>query len=123
MNFRNVGKKLGKRQAVIKLSHLRTERSTLTTLTELRKENSQEYEPDSLTVMRAALARPLTSQSCLKSIPRDTESPSSEKVLEGKMRKLCEQGRGKLPNKAKSLTIKKRKYYGKMVNKATKPLI
>ena len=71
---------------------------------ELRKENGQEYEPDSLKVMQAALDRHLRSKNFPKSILRDTEFLSSRKVLEGKARKLREQGMGKRPNKAKSLT-------------------
>ena len=51
---------------------------------ELRKENGQDYEPDSLKVMQAALDRHLRSQNYPKSILRDTEFLSSRKVLEGK---------------------------------------
>ena len=40
---------------------------------ELRKENGQDYEPDSLKVMQAALDRHLRSQHYPKSILRDTE--------------------------------------------------
>ena len=68
---------------------------------ELRKENGQDYEPDSLKVMQAALDRHLRSKNYPKSIVRDTEFLSSRKVLEGKARKLREQGMGKRPNKAK----------------------
>ncbi|CAH3158199.1 unnamed protein product [Porites lobata] len=71
---------------------------------ELRKENGQDYEPDSLKVMQAALDRHLRSKNYPKSIVRDTEFLSLRKVLEGKARKLREQGMGKRPNKAKSLT-------------------
>ena len=71
---------------------------------ELRKENGQDYEPDSLKVMQAVLDRHLRSKNYPKSIVRDTEFLSSRKVLEGKARKLREQGMGKRPNKAKSLT-------------------
>ena len=62
---------------------------------EMRKENGQEYEPDLLKVMQAALDRHLRSQNYPKSILRDTEFLSSRKVLEGKARKLREQGMGK----------------------------
>ena len=71
---------------------------------ELRKENGQDYEPDSLRVMQAALDRHLRSQNYPKSILRDTEFMSSRKVLEGKARNQRERGMGKRPNKAKSLT-------------------
>ena len=65
-------------------------------LAELRKENGQDYKPDSLKVMQAALDRHLRSQNYPKSILRDTEFLTSRKVLKG----------GKRPNKAKSLTKK-----------------
>ncbi|XP_078361597.1 uncharacterized protein KIAA1958-like [Oculina patagonica] len=71
---------------------------------ELRKENGEEYEPDSLKVMQAALERYLKTKSYPKSIIRDREFLNSRKVLEGKARKLREQGKGKRPNRAKSLT-------------------
>lgn len=55
---------------------------------ELRKENSKDYEPDSLKVMQAALDRNLRSKTYPKSFVRDTEFLWSRKVLEGKARKL-----------------------------------
>lgn len=61
---------------------------------ELRKENGQDYKPDSLKVMQVALDRHLRSQSHPKSVLRDTEFLSSRKMLEGKARKLREQGMG-----------------------------
>ena len=64
---------------------------------ELRKENGQDYEPNSLKLMQAALDRHLRSQNYPKSILKDTEFLSSRKVLERKARKLCEQGMGKRP--------------------------
>ena len=71
---------------------------------ELRKENGDDYEPDSLKVMQAAMERYLKSKSYPKSIIRDREFINSRKVLEGKARKLREQGKGKRPNRSKSLT-------------------
>ena len=71
---------------------------------ELREENGQDYKPDSLKVMQVALDRHLRSQIHPKSILRDTEFLSSRKVLEGKARKLRDQGLGERPNKPKSLT-------------------
>jgi len=68
---------------------------------ELRKENGDDYEPESL--MQAALKRYLKSKSCPKSILRDKEFMNSRKVLEGKARKLREQGKGKRPNRSKRL--------------------
>ena len=60
---------------------------------ELRKENENDYEPDSLKVMQAAMERYLNSKSYPKSIIRDREFINSRKVLEGKARKLREQGK------------------------------
>ena len=71
---------------------------------EVRKESSKDYDPDSLGVMQAALARHLKSKLHPKSIIKDREFLSSRKVLEGKARKLREEGRGKCPNQSKSLT-------------------
>ena len=71
---------------------------------EVRKESGEDYEPDSLRVMQAALERHLKSKLYTKSIIKDREFLSSRKVLEGKARKLREEGRGKRPNRSKSLT-------------------
>ena len=71
---------------------------------ELRKENGDDCEPDSLKVMQAAMERYLKSKSYPKSIIRDREFINSRKVLEGKVRKLREQGKRKRPNRSKSLT-------------------
>ena len=71
---------------------------------ELRKENGDDYEPDPLKVMQAAMERYLKSKSYAKSIIRDREFINSRKVLEGKARKLREQGKGKRPNRSKRLT-------------------
>ena len=71
---------------------------------EVRKESGEDYEPDSLRVMQAALKRHLKSKLYPKSIIKDREFLSSRKLLEGKARKLREEGRGKRPNRSKSLT-------------------
>lgn len=71
---------------------------------ELRKENEDDYEPDCLKVMQASLERYLKSKAYPKSIIRDREFLNSRKVLEGKARKLREQGKGKRPNRSRSLT-------------------
>ena len=55
-------------------------------------------------MMQAALKRYLKSKLYPKSISRDKEFMNSRKVLEGKARKLREQGKGKRPNRSKSLT-------------------
>ena len=71
---------------------------------ELRKENGDDYEPDSLKVMQASLERYLKSKAYPKSIIRDREFLNARKVLDGKARKLREQGKGKRPNRSRSLT-------------------
>ena len=71
---------------------------------ELRKENGDDYAPDCLKVMQASLEKYLKSKAYPKSIIRDREFLSSRKVLEGKARKLREQGKEKRPNRSRSLT-------------------
>ena len=93
---------------------------------ELRKENGQDYEPDSLKVMQAALDRHLRSQNYPKSTLRDTEFLSSRKVLEGKARNLRERGMVKRPNKAKSLTKEEEEIlweHGQLGNETPRSLI
>ena len=67
---------------------------------EVRKENGDEYEPDSLKVMQASIDRFLREKGYPKSILRDNEFLNSKKVLEGKARNLRRDGLGKQPNKA-----------------------
>ena len=76
---------------------------------EVRKENGDEYEPDSLKVMQASIDRFLREKGYPKSILRDNEFLNSKKVLEGKARNLRRNGLGKQPNKAKSLTEEEEK--------------
>ena len=71
---------------------------------DVRKESGEDYEPDSLRVMQAALERHLKSKLYPKSIIKDREFLGSRKVLEGKAQKLRKDGRGKRPNRSKSLT-------------------
>ena len=63
-----------------------------------------DYEPESLKVMQVALDRHLTEKGCSSSIIKDREFFNSRKVLEGKARKLRNEGKGKLPSKSRSLT-------------------
>ncbi|CAH3181190.1 unnamed protein product [Porites lobata] len=70
----------------------------------VRKKDGGDYEPDSLRVMVAAIDRYLTEKEYKYSIIRDREFKSSKQVLEGKARLLRQQGKGKRPNKARSLT-------------------
>ena len=71
---------------------------------ELWKENGDDYKPNCLKVMQASLKRHLKSKTSLKSIIWDREFLNYRKVLEGKARKLWEQGKGKWSNQSRSLT-------------------
>ena len=64
---------------------------------EVRTKKDEDYEPDSLKVMRAALDRHLKNKNYPYSIIRDREFHHSKQILEGKARQLCENGRGKRP--------------------------
>ena len=68
------------------------------------KRKRDDYEPNCLKVMQAPLERYLKSKAYPQSIIWDREFLNSRKVLEGKARKLQEQGRGKQPNWSRSLT-------------------
>ena len=69
-----------------------------------KNKNGQDYEPDSLRVMIAALDRHLKDKQYPLSIVKDREFHSSKQVLEGKAKLLRQAGRGKRPNKARNLT-------------------
>jgi hypothetical protein len=71
---------------------------------EVRNQDGGEYEPDSLRIMIAALDRYLKDCGYQKSIIRDREFSKSKEVLERKAKRLREEGKGKRPNKARSLT-------------------
>ena len=64
---------------------------------EVRTKKGEDYEPDSLTVMRAALDRHLKNKNYPYSIIRNREFYHSKQILEGKARQLRENGRGKRP--------------------------
>ena len=66
------------------------------------KQDGTYYEPGSLKVMQAALDRHLREKGCSFSIIKDREFFNSRKLLEGKARKLRNEGKGK---KAGSLEI------------------
>ena len=69
--------------------------------TEVRNKDGEDYEPDSLRVMIAALDRHLKEHGYKQSIIRDREFFTSKQVLEGKARRLREEGKGKRQNKAR----------------------
>ena len=71
---------------------------------EVKNKNGQDYEPDSLRVMIAALDRHLKDKQYPLSIVKAREFHSSKQVLEGKAKLLRQAGRGKRPNKVRNLT-------------------
>ena len=71
---------------------------------EMKNKNGQDYEPDSLRVMIAALDRHLKDKQYPLSIVKDREFHSSKQVLEGKAKLLRQAGRGERPTKARNLT-------------------
>ena len=70
----------------------------------VRKQNGDEYEPDSLRTMLAALDRHLSGCGCSYSIMKDREFRESRLVLNGKAIQLRENGKGKKSRKADPLT-------------------
>lgn len=94
--------------------------------TEVRKLNGTEYEPDSLKVMLGSLDRHLKSFKYPKSLLNDIEFMLSRKVLDGKLRKLREQGLGKKTNKAYSLTPEEEETlwkYGQLGDRTPRSLV
>ena len=71
---------------------------------EVKNKNGQDYKPDSLSVMIAALDRHFKDKQYPLSIVKDREFHSSKQVLEGKAKLLRQAGHGKHPNKARNLT-------------------
>ena len=63
-----------------------------------------EYEPESLKSMLAALDRHLKEHDYKCSIMRDREFYQSKLLLEGKVKHLHQEGKGKRPNAASVLT-------------------
>ena len=70
----------------------------------VRKQNGDEYEPDSLRTMLAALDRHLSGRGCSYSIIKEREFKESRLVLNGKAIQLRENGKGKKSKKADPLT-------------------
>ena len=68
--------------------------------TSVCNQDGTDYEPGSLKVMQVALDCHLIEKGYSLSIIKDREFLSSRKVLEGKARKLRNEGKGKLPNKS-----------------------
>lgn len=70
---------------------------------EVRKQDGTDYEPDSLRVMQSALHRYLMEKKYDGNILKDLEFSQSRKVLEGKARRLRQEGKGKRPNASRAL--------------------
>ena len=69
---------------------------------EVKNKKGDDYEPDSLKVMTAALDRHLNEKGYKFSIIRDREFYSSKKVFDGKARLPRQSRMGKRPNKAQN---------------------
>ena len=72
--------------------------------TEVRTKDGLEYEPESLKSMLAALVRHLKEHDYKYSILRDCKFYQSKLVLEGKVKDLHQQGKGKRRNAVNALT-------------------
>jgi len=70
----------------------------------VRKQDGTDYEPDSLRVMATAIDHHLKENDYKYSIMRDRQFWGSKQVLEGKARRLRQDGKGKRPSKSRSLT-------------------
>ena len=93
---------------------------------EVRNKDGEDYEPDSLRVMNAALDRHLKEHGYKQSIIRDREFFTSKQVLEGKARRLREEGKGKRQNKARSLSKEEEEVLwvaGKLGNNSPESLV
>ena len=71
---------------------------------EIRKNNGENYEPESLKVMQASLDRYLREKGRTFSILKDRKFDISRKVLNGKAIELQENGMGKRKGRADALT-------------------
>ena len=71
---------------------------------EVRKVNGETYEPTCLRVMLASIDRYLKENNYKFSISRDEQFVTSKKILEGVARTLRKDGKGKLPNRPRSLS-------------------
>ena len=71
---------------------------------EVKKKDGDDYEPESLKIMQAAIDRYLKEMNYSCSITRSREFHKSQKVLHAKALSLRHQGKGKRPNKSKALS-------------------
>ena len=78
--------------------------TTLHFFTELKKQDGQTYEPNSLCSMQASIDRYLRERGYTYSILMSREFASSKAVLEGKARVIHEDAKRR-PNKSSSLVL------------------
>ena len=71
---------------------------------EVKMKNGDDYEPESLKIMQAAIDRFLKERNYSWSITRAREFNNSQQVLNAKAISLRQEGKGKRPNKSKPLT-------------------
>ena len=93
---------------------------------EIRKQNGEDYEPDSLRVMQSSLNRYLLDRSYNRNILKDTEFVKSRNILEGKARNLRKEGKGKRPNASTFITEKEENILwdtGKLGSNSPKSLV
>ena len=72
--------------------------------TELKKQDGQDYEPNSLCLMQASIGRYLRERGYTHSILKLRELASLKAVLEGKARVISEDEKGRRPNKSSPLS-------------------
>ena len=73
---------------------------------EIKKQDGEDYEPESLRIMQCALERCLKDNGYEISILRDREFRKSQDILNAKaINFLRQQGKGKRPNKAQAMTL------------------
>ena len=71
---------------------------------EVKKQDGDDYEPESLKIMQSAIERHLKESHYPVSIVRGREFCNSQQILNAKAIFLRQQGKGKRPNKAQPLT-------------------
>lgn len=74
-------------------------------LMDVKKDNGDDYEPDTLTSIHRSIARKLDEEGYGHSLLNSDEFRTSKKVLEARRRELKQDGKGNHPNKAEALTL------------------
>ena len=72
---------------------------------ELKKQDEQDYEPNSLCSKQASIDRYIRKRDYMHSILKSREFASSKAVLEGKARVICRDGKRRRLNKSSSLVV------------------